>query len=108
MLEHIAVHRYFMGLDLKRDIAEDEVVADWYDRVYMPIIHVIRESDILGEFPGKTEGDLYLWILDHQHYLAEEEGAPLLPPEEAAHTFLKNKVKKSGHRKKKIKSTEKT
>jgi hypothetical protein len=91
MLEHIAVHRYFMGLDLKRDISDNEAVTDWYDRVYQPIITVIRETDILNEFPGKTEGDLYLWVLDHQHYLAEAEGRPLQPPEEAARMFLEEK-----------------
>ncbi len=88
MLEHIAVHRYFMGLDLKRDIPDEEAVVHWYDTVYLPIIEVIRESNILKEFPGKTEGDLYLWILDHQHYLAEQEGQALKPPDEAARDFI--------------------
>lgn len=101
MLEHIAVHGYFMGLDLKRDIKDEEAVIDWYDNVYMPVIQVIRETGILREFPEKTEGDLYLWVLDHQHYLAEEEGVPLQPPEEAARLFFgddndkKSKIKKS-------------
>ncbi|MDO8752877.1 MAG: hypothetical protein Q7J80_03200 [Anaerolineales bacterium] len=91
MLEHIAVHLYFMGLDLKRDITEEEAIAHWYDTVYMPIIEVIRKSksDILKDFPGKTEGDLYLWTLDHQHYLSKEEGQPLQPPEAAAKQFIK-------------------
>ena len=47
MLEHIAVHHYFMGLDLQRDISEEEAIADWYDHVYMPIINVIRDTNIL-------------------------------------------------------------
>jgi hypothetical protein len=94
MLEHIAVHLYFMGLDLKRDIKEEEAIAHWYDTVYMPIIEVIRKSDILKDFPGKTEGDLYLWTLDHQHYLAREKGEPLLSPREAAKKFVKKKQKK--------------
>ena len=88
MLEHIAVHRYFMGIDLQRDISEEEAVAHWYDTVYLPIVEVIRSSKILEEFPGKTEGDLYLWTLDHQHYLAEQEGQPLQPPDEAARDFI--------------------
>ena len=88
MLEHIAVHRYFMGLDLKRDISEQEAINDWYDRVYLPVINVIRETNILKEFPDKTEGDLYLWVLDHQHYLESQEGIPLQPPEEAAREFF--------------------
>jgi hypothetical protein len=91
MLEHIAVHRYFMGLDLKRDITEMEAVTHWYENVYMPIVEVIRKSNILNDFPGKTEGDLYLWTLDHQRYLAKEEGQPLQPPEEAARQFIEEK-----------------
>lgn len=88
MLEHIAVHRYFMGLDWKRDISEEEAITDWYDTVYFPIVKVIRQSKIMKDFPGKTEGDLYLWVLDHQSYLAEEEGQSLQPPEDAAHGFI--------------------
>jgi len=106
MLEHIAVHHYFMGLDLKRDISEQEAIADWYDHVYMPIINIIHDTNILKDFPGKTEGDLYLWVLDHQHYLAEEEGAQLQEPETAARMFLEKKDKKPARAKKKTKKSE--
>ncbi len=71
LIEHIAVHRYFMGLEQKRDIAEDEAVTDWYDTVYLPVVRAIREQDILKHFPGRTEADLYLWVSDHYHYLKE-------------------------------------
>lgn len=91
MLEHIAVHRYFMGLDLQRDVSEEEAVAHWYDTVYMPIIEVIRRSNVLKDFPGKTEGDLYMWTLDHQHYLSKEQGQPLQSPQEAAQKFIKKR-----------------
>ncbi len=94
MLEHIAVHRYFMGLDMRRDITEQEAVAHWYDKVYMPIVEVIRKSGILKNFPDKTEGDMYMWTLDHQHYLSEERGEPLRPPHEAARKFVKKDDKK--------------
>ena len=88
MLEHIAVHRYFMGLDFKRDVSELEAVEHWYDTVYLPIVTIIRESGLLEDFPDKTEGDLYLWTLDRQHYLYKEEGQPLLPPEKAAKQYV--------------------
>jgi hypothetical protein len=88
ILEHIAVHRYFMGLDLKRDIAEEEAVTHWYDDVYMPIIEVIRGSKVLSEFPGRTEADLYVWVLDHQRYLASAAGQPLEKPADAAREYL--------------------
>lgn len=89
MLEHIAVHRFFMGLDFRRDIGEDEAVGHWYDTVYLPIINVIRESDILQAFPGRTEADLYLWVLDHRHYLVEQGKANLVEPGQAAEEFLR-------------------
>lgn len=87
MLEHIAVHKYFMGIDYQRDISDEEAVAHWYDTVYMPIVEVVRKSGILKEFPGRTEGDLYLWVLDHQHYLSQR-GQPLQSPEKAAQQFI--------------------
>ena len=95
MLEHIAVHRYFMGLDEKRDISESEAVLHWYDTVYRPIIKVIRESRILEDFPDKTEGDLYLWVLDHQAYLNEEEGRDLQPPISAAWDFIQARMNRT-------------
>ena len=87
ILEHIAVHRYFMGLDQQRDITEEEAVTHWYDTVYLPIAKVIRERGILGELPGKTEGDLYVWVLDHQHFLFDQ-GQDLSPPEVAAEQYV--------------------
>ncbi|MGE5848679.1 MAG: hypothetical protein ACM362_00965 [Candidatus Methylomirabilota bacterium] len=87
ILEHIAVHRYFMGLDQQRDISEEEGVAHWYDTVYLPIVTIIRERGVLEEFPGRTEGDLYLWVLDRQQFL-HDHGKDLLPPEAAAEDYL--------------------
>jgi hypothetical protein len=87
MLEHIAVHRYFMGLEQKRDIPDPEAVAHWYDTVYLPIVRVIRERGALEEFPSRTEADLYLWVLDHQQFL-HDHGRELAPPQAAAEEFV--------------------
>ena len=88
MLEHIAVHRYFMGLDFQRDISEAEAVEHWYDTVYLPIAAVIHESGLLEVFPGKTEADFYLWVLDHRHYLVSQGKADLVEPGQAAEEFV--------------------
>ena len=87
ILEHIAVHRYFMGLNRKHEISEEEAVAHWYDKVYKPIVSNIRSSGILKEFPAKTEGDFYLWVLDRQRYL-HAKGNKLVSPAKAAKDFL--------------------
>jgi len=85
LLEHIAVHRYFMGLDQQRDISEDDAVCDWYDHLYTPLARIIRENDILADFPGRTVADLYLWIMDHQHYLRERFGSAVGTEQAAEH-----------------------
>jgi nucleotide-binding universal stress UspA family protein len=79
LLEHIDVHRYYMGIDFRRFIPYDEAVTHWYDAVYMPVIRVIREQGILHYFPDRTETDLYLWIMEHQVALQRELGWEVKP-----------------------------
>jgi hypothetical protein len=75
LIEHIAVHRYFMGIDFQRDVSEEEAVGHWFDTVYRPIVEAIRAHHILDDFPNRTEADLYLWIVDHLHYLRNTQRA---------------------------------
>jgi nucleotide-binding universal stress UspA family protein len=74
LLEHITVHRYYRGLEQKREIPFDEAVANWYDTIYLPVILPIREQGLLRYFPGRSEADLYLWISEHRAQLEEELG----------------------------------
>jgi hypothetical protein len=82
LLEHIGVHRYFLGLEKQRDIAWREAVLSWYDDVYCPVVEMIREHDILEQFPGRKESDLYLWLMDHLYFL--RQGSEDISIEEAA------------------------
>ncbi|MEA3396124.1 MAG: hypothetical protein U9R05_01515 [Chloroflexota bacterium] len=88
LLKHIAVHRYYMGLEQQRFIPEDEAVTDWYDAVYVPLVQVIREQEILKDFPDRTEADLYLWVISHQYFLREKRGP--VSSEEAAEHFVEH------------------
>ena len=72
LLEHIHTHRWFEGERLNRAIPWQDAVRDWYDEVYKPMINVIRQNEILKQFPGRTETDLYFWIIEHLYYLREE------------------------------------
>lgn len=97
LLEHIAVHRYFMGLDFKRDISDAEAVDHWYQSVYLPIVQAIDASGIADEFRNRTVGDFYLWVMDHQHYLLESgEIEHLIRPEQAAESFLESLGNRGG------------
>jgi hypothetical protein len=86
LYEHIAVHRHFLGLQEEREIPYPEAVARWYDEVYGPVVQVIREERVLDGFAQRTEADLYLWIIEHRHYLGERYGQDV-PLEQAAAEF---------------------
>jgi nucleotide-binding universal stress UspA family protein len=72
-----------MGIDQKRPIPYEEAVIHWYDQVYTPVARIIRQRNILCDFPGRTEADLYLWILDHRVAVEDAIGWQI-PPEKAA------------------------
>jgi len=72
--EHIGVHRYYMGLERRRPVSMADGAAHWYDRVYLPVVEVIRQRGVLRDFPQRTEADLYLWISEHRAALESEFG----------------------------------
>jgi nucleotide-binding universal stress UspA family protein len=83
--EHIAVHGYFLGLDEQRDVSWEEAVSHWYDAIYMPMVNIIREHDILEDFAQRTETDLYLWIMEHRHHLVKQLGQEIDLTDAARH-----------------------
>jgi nucleotide-binding universal stress UspA family protein len=89
LLEHIEVHRYYMGLDLKHAVTYREAVEDWYDKLYVPIVEPIRERGLLRWFPGRTETDLYLWVCEHRAALEAELGWSITPEAAAMHLASK-------------------
>ncbi len=66
ILQHIEVHRYYIGLEQDEEIPLEEAAASWVDHVYLPAIRAIREKRVMEDFPGRTETDLYLWLKKHQ------------------------------------------
>jgi|YelNatPaOPRAMG01_1025707.scaffolds.fasta_scaffold03548_3 nucleotide-binding universal stress UspA family protein len=72
--EHISVHRYFMGLEQKREISYPEAALDWYQNYYLPIAKKIEELGILRSYPQRTVTDLYLFISENQAELEKKLG----------------------------------
>ncbi len=83
LIDHIRVHGYYKGTEEERDVPWHEEVASWRDHVYRPMIEVIRGSGVLEEFPGRTESDLYLFVMDHLHALRQRYHDPGVPMEAA-------------------------
>jgi len=78
-VDHIVVHRYYMGIEQEREIPFNEAVVHWYETVYLPIVDLIRGSGLLRTFPDRTEADLYLWIGSNKEALARELGLEITP-----------------------------
>ncbi len=74
LLEHIRTHQYLLGSQFERPFSWDEAVVSWYDTLYLPLVEKINEYRVLRRFPGRTQADLYVWMMDHHHYLRQELG----------------------------------
>jgi len=81
--EHIQVHKYLVETSQELELTDETAVTHWYDRVYMPVVETIRKHKLLADFPGRTEADLYLWMIEHAYYLSQEIGHELSPLEVA-------------------------
>lgn len=83
LLEHIDVHRWYLGEQRKHEVPYAEALVSWIDSVYLPLVEIIRREQILKDFPGRTETDLYLWIIEH-HWFLEVAGLEKISLEDAA------------------------
>ncbi len=75
VLNHINVHKYYINEKKDKEISFEQAVRSWYKNVYFPIIKECRKLKLLSAFPGKTEGDLYIWIVRHWDYLKNMSGS---------------------------------
>jgi hypothetical protein len=59
---------------MEEEIPFSEALVSWYNNVYNPVIKIIREQWHLANFPGRTEADLYVWIIKHWDFLKKKYG----------------------------------
>jgi len=69
---HILVHKYFLNESQEKEMPLSDALVSWYRNVYGPTIEVIRKQRLLLNFPGRTEGDLYVWIVKHWDFLKKK------------------------------------
>lgn len=92
LIEHIQNYKYFMGEKEKRDVSWNEAVKKWYNILYLPVVRLIRKRKVMKKFPKREPGDLYIWIMDHWHFLKEKYGN--IPIEQAIDSYTRNFGKK--------------
>jgi ParB-like nuclease domain len=104
ILKHILGHRYFLGLERGREVSLPEAAASWYDNVYAPVAEVIRKHDVLDQFPGSTEADLYVEI--SRRWLELSEAGEPSGPDRAAHSLLADDARKWWQRRRSLRLPE--
>ena len=88
ILNHILTHKYYMNQKQAEEVTMEDAILSWFNNVYMPIAYSISKKHMLVTFPGRTIGDLYVWIVrfwdDLKHQFGNE-----VPIEEAVTNFKK-------------------
>jgi hypothetical protein len=92
--DHILVHKYFLNQDASEEIPFSDALVSWYEKVYRPVIDIIREQWLLPHFPGRSPGDLYVWLVKHWDFLKKKYGGYSLA--EAARDFSKKYGRSGG------------
>jgi hypothetical protein len=82
---HILVHKYFLNQHISEEIPFPSALVSWYNKVYCPVINIIKEQWLLLHFPGRSAADLYVWIVKHWDFLKKKYGVYSLA--EAARDF---------------------
>ncbi|TCJ19689.1 hypothetical protein E0L93_04070 [Rubrobacter taiwanensis] len=84
----IEAHGFRLSQLWRRYVSPEEAIRDWYEHSYRPIARMIREERVLDAFPGRTEPDLYMWIVAHREQLVLERRDESVSPEEAKDALL--------------------
>ena len=78
LMGHIFLHERVMEQLEGHALTTEEATADWYFTMYKPAIELIRKYDVLDLAKGKpgarTEGDLFLWLMNNLLDLRHQYG----------------------------------
>ena len=94
LMGHIFLHERVMEPLEGHALTTEEATADWYFTMYKPAIDLIRKHNVLGLAKGKhdarTEGDLFLWLMNNLLDLRHQYGddAPVKSISGALKTYL--------------------
>ena len=94
LAEHVEAHGFRLSQLWRRYVPAEEVLRDWYEHHYTPMIAMIREERVLDAFPERTELDLYLWIFRHREQLALEARDESVTPSAAKDDLVRREGRK--------------
>lgn len=94
LMGHIFMHQRVLEQIEGQPVTTESVTAHWYHNVYKPAVELIRKYNVLelckGDKTTRTEGDLYLWLMDHLMDLRRQYGnsTPAKKFSDALKTYL--------------------
>lgn len=78
LMGHIFMHQRVLEQIEGQPVSSEAATAHWYHSIYKPAIALIRKHNVLelckGNKTTRTEGDLYLWLMDHLLDLRRQYG----------------------------------
>lgn len=72
ILSHITLQQQMLSHKQKKEVSMAQASTEWYMKTYIPLIRLIRKYRVLDNFPQRSEGDLYIWIVNHLHQIEKE------------------------------------
>ncbi|MEJ2211067.1 MAG: hypothetical protein P8129_18790 [Anaerolineae bacterium] len=83
LLQQMESFQYALSQIDREPVDFAPAVALWCEMCYSPIVEIMRQAQILDDFPDRTEADLYLWLCRSQEELALRYGQDVLIEEAA-------------------------
>jgi nucleotide-binding universal stress UspA family protein len=74
MSQQIEAVRFAIEQRRMEEVPFVDAVLYWHDKIYLPIVSIIRENELLSDFPQRTETDLFIWLVKYQGDLVRELG----------------------------------
>jgi regulator of sigma D len=78
LMGHIFMYQRILEQMEGNPVTTESVTAHWYDNVYLPAVKLIRKYNVMelskDNKTNRTEGDLYLWLMDHLMDLRRQYG----------------------------------
>ena len=94
LMGHIFMHQRVVEQIKGQPVTTEQATAHWYDTIYKPAVELIRKHNVLelrkDDKMTRTEGDLYLWLMDHLLDLRRQyrDSAPDRKFSDALKTYL--------------------
>jgi hypothetical protein len=93
LLENLQVHGYHLMREHERVLGDAEIAADWYDRIYAPLMRAVDRDQLGKDFRDAPDADLFLLL--HRRRREEFPSCGCPPLEETAAGAAADSARKS-------------